>query len=174
MKALRIFLTILLFGVVVTIGLVVIPTPGTKADSSKAAEGATKVIGVELGAKSITLAPASPVKAPTGNVKKRDLQPDAGEKFDPSEIRQALSELDAIVKRGGSTQEIQEKKDALKAAIDRGIKKDPKGALSFVFQCEIFGPDPLEPGPELSLLVQIDPDLAIALLDQVLPQHLMD
>ena len=77
-------------------------------------------------ATSTTLGSAAAPKAPTVNVEKSDSQPAAGEKFDPSEIRQALSELLALKEGVGSNQQIQEKKAALKAAVERGIKKDAR------------------------------------------------
>jgi hypothetical protein len=155
---------ILLFGVLVTIGLVSQSTSDTKTDSSKAAEGATG-----LGAKSIKLAPATQSKPPTVDVEKKELQPAAGEKFDPSEILQALSELQALGKGGGSTQQIQEKKAALKAAIESGMKKDPKSVISLVlgFTENSDGTLSIGRSHEVSLFVKSDPELAIALLDQV-------
>ena len=77
-------------------------------------------------ATSTTLGSAAAPKVPTVNVEKRDSQPAAGEKFDPSEIRQALSELLALKEGVGSKQIIQEKKATLKAAVERGIKKDAR------------------------------------------------
>ncbi len=76
-RAILIPTAILLFGVLVTIGLVSKSTSDTKTDSSKAAEGATG-----LGAKSIKLAPAAQSRPPTVDVEKRDSQPVAVEKRD--------------------------------------------------------------------------------------------
>ena len=141
---------ILVFGVLVTIGLV------SQSTSIK---------------KSIKPPPATMSKPPTVNVEKRDLLPAAGEKVESSEIRQALSELQALEKGGGSNPQIQEKKAALKAAIESGIKKDPKSVLRLLLNIR-------EEGGWLgftdygSLFVQSAPDLAIALLDQVREQDL--
>ena len=111
-RSILILTAILLFGVLVTIGLVNQSTSNTKTDSSKAAEGATV-----LGAKRIRPARATQSKPPTVDVKKRDSQPGAREKFDPSEIRKALSELQALEKGGGSTRQIQEKIAALQVRL---------------------------------------------------------
>ena len=86
--------------------------------------------------KSIKLPPATQSKPPTMNMEKRDLQPAVGEKFDPSEIRQALSELLALKEGVGGIEQIQEKKAALKAAIESGIKKDRKSVLRLLFNIE--------------------------------------
>jgi len=157
-RAILIPTAILLFGVLVTIGLVSQSTSDTKR---------------------IKLARASQSKPPTVDVEKRelqpaaveksDLQPAAGEKFDPSEILQALSELQALEKGGGSTQQIQEKKAALKAAIESGMKKDPKSVISLVlgFTENSDGTLSIGRSHEVSLFVKSDPELAIALLDQV-------
>ena len=159
-RSILILAAILLFGVLVTMGLVSQSTSDTKTDSSKAAEGATG-----LGAKRIRPARATQSKPPTVKVEKRDLQPAAREKFDPSKIRQALSELQALEKGGGSIQQIQEKITALQAAIESGMKKDPKSALDLVLghrnAASSFRPF------ESKLFVKSDPDFAIALLDQV-------
>ena len=86
--------------------------------------------------KSIKLPPATQSKPPTVNMEKRDLLPAVGEKFDPSEIRQALSELLALKEGVGGIEQIQEKKAALKAAIESGIKKDRKSVLRLLFNIE--------------------------------------
>lgn len=114
-RSFLILTAILPLGVLVTIGLV------SQSTSIK---------------KSIKLPPANQSKPPTVNMEKSDLQPAAGEKFDPSEIRQALSELLALQKGGGSNPQIQEKKAALKAAIESGIKKDRKSVLRLLFNIE--------------------------------------
>ena len=102
-------------------------------------------------------------------VEKQKLQPAAGEKFDPSEIRQALSELLALKEGVGSNPQIQEKKAALKAAVERGIKQDPKSVLKLLFGFAHDGSatyiDVI--GEFRSSLFQRYPELAIALLDQV-------
>ena len=120
-------------------------------------------------ATSTTLGSASAPKAPTVNVEKSDSQPAAGEKFDPSEIRQALSELLALKEGVGSNQQIQEKKAALKAAVERGIKQDPKSVLKLLFGFTHDGSatyiDVI--GEFRSSFVQRYPEFAIALLDQV-------
>ena len=87
-------------------------------------------------AASTTLGSAAAPQVPKVAVEKSDLQPAAGEKFDPAEIRQALSELLALQKGGGSNPQIQEKKAALKAAIESGIKKDRKSVLRLLFNIE--------------------------------------
>ena len=121
--------------------------------------------------KSIKLPQATQSKPPTVNMEKRDLLPAAGEKVESSEIRQALFELQALQKGGGSNQQIQDKKAALKAAIESGIKKDRKSVLRLLLNIR-------EEGGWLgftdygSLFVQSAPDLAIALLDQVREQDL--
>ncbi len=79
-----------------------------------------------------TLGSASAPQLPTVVVEKSDLQPADGEKFDPSEIRQALSELLVLKKGGGSNQQIQEKEAAIGAALKIGTKKDPKGVLELL------------------------------------------
>lgn len=89
-----------------------------------------------LPATSTTLGSAAAPQAPKVDVEKQKLQPAVGEKFDPSEIRQALSELQALQKGGGSNPQIQEKKAALKAAIESGIKKDRKSVLRLLFNIE--------------------------------------
>ncbi len=159
---------ILLFGVLVTIGLVSQSTSDTKTDSSKAAEGATG-----LGAKSIKLARATQSQPPTVDVEKSDLQLAAGEEVESSEIReirQALSELLALEEGVGSNQQIQEKKAALKAAVERGIKKHPKSVLQLLFgftqmsDNSVGGPSTTD---EVRSFIQRDPELAIALLDKV-------
>ena len=86
--------------------------------------------------KSIKLPLATQSKPPTVNMEKRDLLPAVGEKFDPSEIRQALSELLALKEGVGGIEQIQEKKAALKAAIESGIKKDRKSVLRLLFNIE--------------------------------------
>jgi len=83
-----------------------------------------------------TLGSAAAPQLPTVAVEKSDLQPASGEKFDPSEIReirQALSELLALEEGVGSNPQIQEKKAALKAAVEGGIKQDPKSVLKLLF-----------------------------------------
>lgn len=162
-RSFLILTAILVFGVFVTMVLVSQSTSDTKTDSSKAAEGATG-----LGAKRwprIRPARATQSKPPTVVLKKRDSQPAAREKFDPSEIRQALSELEALYKGGGSTRQIQEKIAALQAAIESGMKKDPESALDLVLghRNAVSSFRPFEAG----LFVKSDPDFAIALLDQV-------
>ena len=108
-------------------------------------------------------------QVPKVAVEKSDLQPAAGEKFDPSEIRQALSELLALKEGVGSNQQIQEKKAALKAAVERGIKQDPKSVLKLLFGFTHDGSatyiDVI--GEFRSSFVQRYPEFAIALLDQV-------
>jgi len=167
-RSILILTAILLFGVLVTIGLVSQSTSNTKTDSSRAAEGATG-----LGAKSIKLAPDTQSQPPTVNVEKSDLQPVPGEKVESSEIReirQALSELLALEEGVGSNQQIQEKKAALKAAVERGIKKDPKSVLKLLFgftqmsDNSVGGPSTSD---EVRSFIQRAPELAIALLDQV-------
>ncbi|MEY3851831.1 MAG: hypothetical protein RI910_811 [Verrucomicrobiota bacterium] len=149
-RSLLILTAILLFGVLVTIGLV------SQSTSIK---------------KSIKPPLATQSKPPTVNMEKRDLLPAAGEKAESSEIRQALFELQALQKGGGSNPQIQEKKVALKAAIESGIKKDPKSVLRLLLNIR-------EEGGWLgftdygSLFIQSAPDLAIALLDQVREQDL--
>ena len=124
-------------------------------------------------ATSTTLGSDAAPKAPTVNVEKSDSQPAAGEKFDPSEIRQALSELLALKEGVGSIEQIQEKKAALKAAVERGIKQDPKSVIKLLFGFEqrIDKSGALSMGPyitdEVRSFIQRDPELAIALLDQV-------
>ena len=120
-------------------------------------------------ATSTTLGSAAAPQAPKVNVEKRDSQPAAGEKFDPSEIRMALSELLALKEGVGSNQQIQEKKAALKAAVERGIKQDPKSVLKLLFGFEQV--DNMVSGPtatnEVRSFIQRAPELAITLLDQV-------
>ena len=119
--------------------------------------------------KSIKLPPATQSKPPTVVVEKSDLQPAAGEKFDPSEIRQALSELLALKEGVGSNPQIQEKKAALEAAVERGIKQDPQSVIKLLFGFEQV--DNLVSGPtatnEVRSFIQRAPELAITLLDQV-------
>ena len=121
-----------------------------------------------------TLGSAAAPQAPTVNLKWSDLQPAAGEEVESSEIReirQALAELQALQKGSGSVQQIQEKKAALKAAIESGVKKDRKSVLRLLLNIK-------EEGGWLGftdygcLFVQGAPDLAIALLDQVREQDL--
>jgi hypothetical protein len=110
---------------------------------------------------------------PTVDVEKQKLQPAAGEKFDPSEIRQALSELLALKEGVGSIEQIQEKKATLKAAVERGIKKYPKSVIKLLFGFEQFisKRGTSSSGPyitdEVRSFIQRDPELAIALLDEV-------
>ena len=150
-RSFLILTAILVFGVLVTIGLV------SQSTSIK---------------KSIKPPPATMSKPPTVNVEKRDLLPAAGEKVESSEIRQALSELQALEKGGGSNQQIQEKKAALKAAIESGIKKDRKSVLRLLLNIEEEGAHQLVFTDYVCLFVQSAPDLAIALLDQVREQDL--
>ena len=150
-RSILILTAILLFGVLVTIGLV------SQSTSIK---------------KSIKPPLATMSKPPTVNVEKRDLLPAAGEKVESSEIRQALSELQALYKGGGSNQQIQEKKAALKAAIERGIKKDRKSVLRLLLNIWEEGAHQLVFTDYACLFVQSAPDLAIALLDQVREQDL--
>ena len=176
-RSFLILTAILLVGVLVRIGLVSQSTSDTKTDSSNAAEGAT-----ELGAKSIKLAPDTQSKPPTVIVEKSDLlpaavekrvsQPVAGEKDESSEIReirQALSELLALKEGVGSNQQIQEKKAALKAAVERGVKKDPKSVLKLLFGFTQMSDNSVgwSTTDEVRSFIQRDPELAIALLDQV-------
>ena len=153
------------------------------------------------------LAPDTQIKPPTVNVEKRDLQPAAGEKFDPSEvrqalsdknpkapveyhmedlllkpaagekvesseireIRQALSELLALKEGVGSNEQIQEKKAALKAAVERGIKKDSKSVLELLlgFKQDSDTVVSMVETDVARSFIQRDPELAIVLLDQV-------
>ena len=122
--------------------------------------------------KSIKLPPATQSKPPTVNMEKRDLLPAAGEKAESSEIRQALFELQALQKGGGSNPQIQEKKAALKAAIESGIKKDRKSVLRLLLNIEEEGAHQLVFTDYVCFFVQSAPDLAIALLDQVREQDL--
>ena len=169
-RSFLILTAILVFGVLVTMGLVSQSTSDTKTDSPKAAEGATV-----LGAKRIRPARTTQSKPPTVDVKKRDSQPAAREKFDPSVIRKALSELQALYKGGGSTRQIQEKIAALQAAIESGMKKDPNSVISLLLGLR---EDRYVTGYQLAftdyvrLFVQSAPELAIALLDQVPEQDL--
>jgi len=120
-------------------------------------------------ATSTTLGSSAAPQAPKVDVEKQKLQPAVGEKFDPSEIRQALSELLALKEGVGSNQQIQEKKAALKAAVERGIKQDPKSVLKLLFGFTHDGSatyiDVI--GEFRSSFVQRYPEFAIALLDQV-------
>jgi len=149
-RSILILTAILPLGVLVTIGLV------SQSTSIK---------------KSIKPPLATQSKPPTVSVEKKDLLPATGEKVESSEIRQALSELQALQKGSGSVQQIQEKKAALKAAIESGIKKDRKSVLRLLLNIK-------EEGGWLGftdygcLFVQSAPDLAIALLDQVREQDL--
>ena len=122
--------------------------------------------------KSIKLPLATQSKPPTVNMEKRDLLPAAGEKAESSEIRQALFELQALQKGGGSNPQIQEKKAALKAAIESGIKKDRKSVLRLLLNIEEEGAHQLVFTDYVCFFVQSAPDLAIALLDQVREQDL--
>ncbi len=79
-----------------------------------------------------TLGSAAAPQLPTVAVEKSDLQPASGEKFDPSEIRQIFSELDALKKGGGSDQQIGEMGAALNAALQKASKKDPRGVLELL------------------------------------------
>jgi len=115
-----------------------------------------------------TLGSAAAPQPPTVNVEKSDLQPASEEKFDPSEIRQALSELLALEEGVGSNPQIKEKKAALKAAVERGVKQDLKSVLKllFGFGYDISANYTTEMEGEFRF-VQRYPELAIALLDQV-------
>jgi len=112
-------------------------------------------------------------QAPAVAVEKSDSQPAAGEKFDTSAIRQALSELLALKEGAGSSQQIQEKKAALKAAVERGVKQDPKSVIKLFFGFEQFiskrGTSSRGPyiTDEVRSFIQRDPELAIALIDEV-------
>ncbi|PHX58043.1 MAG: hypothetical protein CK553_01365 [Opitutia bacterium] len=150
-RSILILTAILPLGVLVTIGLV------SQSTSIK---------------KSIKLPPATQSKPPTVNMEKRDLLPAAGEKAESSEIRQALFELQALQKGGGSNPQIQEQKVALKAAIESGIKKDRKGVLRLLLNIEEEGAHQLVFTDYARFFVQSAPDLAIALLDQVREQDL--
>ena len=139
-----------------------------ETDSSKAAEGATG-----LGAKRTKPARATQSKPPTVDVKKSDSQPAAGEKGESSEIqeiRQALSELLALEEGVESNQQIQVKKAALQAAIERGIKQDPKSVVLLLFgfiqmsETEAIGPNDTD---VTRAFIQRAPELAVTLLDQV-------
>jgi hypothetical protein len=69
-------------------------------------------------------------------------------------------------------QQIQEKKAALKAAIESGIKKDRKSVLRLLLNIEEERSQQLVFTDYVCLFVQSAPDLAIALLDQVREQDL--
>jgi len=140
-------------------------------------------------------------QAPAVVVEKQKLQPAAGEKLAPSEIRQVFSELrwpyfpDLLrelphigeggtsetreIRRavsnlvtlkegffGGSIQQIQEKKAALKAAVERGIKKDPSRVLHTLFGFGYYNNQTFKGGRH-ERFVHIYPELAVTLLDQV-------
>ena len=162
-RSILILTAILVFGVSVTMVLLSQSTSDTKA-----AEGATG-----LAAKRTKRARDTQSKPPTVDVKKRDSQPAAGEKFDPSEIRQALSELLALEKGVGSNPQIQEKKAALKAAIESGMKKDRKSVLRLLLNIRENESYQLAFTDNIRLFVQSAPELAIALLDQV-PERDLD
>ena len=162
-RSILILTAILVFGVSVTMVLLSQSTSDTKA-----AEGATG-----LAAKRTKRARDTQSKPPTVDVKKRDSQPAAGEKFDPSEIRQAFSELQALKEGGGSNQQIQEKKAALKAAIESGMKKDRKSVLRLLLNIRENESYQLAFTDNIRLFVQSAPELAIALLDQV-PERDLD
>ena len=119
-----------------------------------------------------TLGSAAAPQAPTVAVKNRDSQPAAEEKFDPSEIRQALFELvlaDWLGKWLGINQQIQKKKAALKAAIERGIKKDPERVLHLLFEFSQDSDGRVYRGGNYMtrFFIQRAPELAITLVDQV-------
>jgi hypothetical protein len=138
-RSFLILTAILVFGVLVTMGLV------SQSTSIKKSIG----LGFRLWEKS-------------------DFLPAAGEKFDPSEIRQALSELLALEEGVGSNQQILEKKAALKAAVESGIKNGPKSVLKLLFDFEqvdnmVSGPNAIK----VKSFIQRDPELAITLLNQV-------
>ena len=120
-----------------------------------------------------TLGADAAPQPPTEDVENKKLQPAAGEKFDPSEIRQALSELLALKEGVGGIEQIQEKKATLKVAAERGIKQDPKSVIKLLFGFEQRKQEQvtLSMGPyitdEVRSFIQRDPELAIALLDQV-------
>lgn len=82
------------------------------------------------------------------------------------EIRQALSELLALKEWSGSNQEIQEKKAALKAAVERGINKNPKSVLHLLFGFT-YNDNYNFSGGSHERFVHIYPEFAITLLDQV-------
>jgi len=150
-RSFLILTAILLFGVSVTMVLVSQSTSDTK---------------------SIKLAPATQSQPPTVNVEKSDLQPAAGEKVESSEIRairQALSELVALKEGVGSNPQIQEKKSALKAAVERCMKKDPKSVLELLLGFKQDSVTVVSMGfsAEVRSFIQRDPELAITLLDQV-------
>jgi hypothetical protein len=123
-----------------------------------------------------TLGSAAAPQLPTVVVEKSDLQAAAGEKVESSEIReirQALSELLALEEVVGSIEQIQEKKATLKAAVERGVEQDPKRVLRllFGFEYEITNWGSGSSGPyitdQVRSFIQRDPELAIALIDQV-------
>jgi hypothetical protein len=144
----------------------------SELDALKKGGGSDQQIGEMAAALNAALQKASK-KDPRGVLELlKELQPAAGEKVESSEIReirQALSELLALEEGVGSNQQIQEKKAALKAAVERGIKQDPKSVLKLL--CGFAQVDNTVYGPnvtnEVRSFIQRDPELAIALLDQV-------
>jgi hypothetical protein len=82
------------------------------------------------------------------------------------EIRNAVRNLLTLKEGVGSIQPIQEKKAALKAAVERGIKKDPRSVLKILFGFE-YNDDQVFTGGRHERFVHIYPELAITLLDQV-------
>ena len=196
-RSILILTAILLFGVLVTTGLVLKSTSDTKTDSSRVTEGAAEVNGTELGANSIKLAPASQDKPPTVNVKKSDLQPATGEKLDPSQFKQALSEVEALkdnaertsarkmlLARWGESdpkaafdyaqglENIRAKEQVLETVLDSFAYKDPEGAISFVTQLPAGSLRNAAMHSLVGSLASRDPDMAIALLYQVPPNAL--
>jgi len=188
-RSILILTAILLFGVLVTTGLVLKSTSDTKTDSSKvtegAAEGGAKINGTELGANSIKLAPASQDKPPTVNVKKSDLKPKIGpyklrplnkpapgEELDPSEFKQAISEVAAGVERDPNGFH-GEARGVFTMKLNGFFEKDPEGLISVVKQL----PAGIVRDEAMKFLVSSlasrDPAMASALLDQVPPQDLL-
>ncbi len=84
------------------------------------------------------------------------------------EIRRAVSNLVTLKEGffGGSIQQIQEKKAALKAAVERGIKKDPSRVLHTLFGFGYYNNQTFKGGRH-ERFVHIYPELAVTLLDQV-------
>jgi hypothetical protein len=84
------------------------------------------------------------------------------------EIRRAVSDLVTLKEGffGGSIQQIQEKKAALKAAVERGIKKNPSRVLHTLFGFGYYNNQTFKGGRH-ERFVHIYPELAVTLLDQV-------
>jgi hypothetical protein len=84
------------------------------------------------------------------------------------EIRRAVSDLVTLKEGflGGSIQQIQEKKAALKAAVERGIKKNPSSVLHTLFGFGYLNNQTFSGGRH-EKFVHIYPELAVTLLDQV-------